>query len=1004
MGAVYAALDTRLERRIALKVMLPASAADANAKGRFLREARAAARIKHDNVVTVYEADERLGVPYIAMEFLDGYPLDGYLKKKGNLAILQVLRIGAEAAAGLAAAHKIGLVHRDIKPANLWLEAPHGRVKVLDFGLARPVDAEVELTQSGAIVGTPAYMSPEQARGEKVDHRTDLFSLGGVLYRLCTGTVPFHGPSVMSVLMALGTQEPPPVRDANPDVPESLAALIHQLLAKRADARPQSAAEVVQRLRAIATTLANPSVQVLHVPMSVTAAPEASPFADLDTELVSRGPVAAPVRKKPGSRWRAVAAGFAAFSALVLCGVIVVIRNRDGTETRIEVPDGATVTVKGNDGKTLAQVGPVKKPVVAADPDRAAATWVIAQGGFVRVLGADNDIKSAAGLPKDRFTVTQVNLSNTEEVTDAGLERFKDLKSLTRIGLFFTTKVTDVGLEHIKEVKGLTNLDLHGTKVSDVGLVHLTGLKGLTQLGLHHTQVSDVGLVHLKELRSLTDLGLYDTKVTDVGLVQLKELKSLTCLTLSGTLVSDVGLAHLKEIKGLTQLRLHGTLVTDAKLSQLTDLKGLTLLSLYDTNATDSEVIHLKDFRSLTSLLLGGTQVSDAGVAHLRDLKNLDSLDLFNTQVTDVGLVHLKDLNTLTILNIGKTAVTDAGLEHLKDIKSLNWLNMCGTRVTAKGLAAFAATLPACKIEHDSGIIERTAAADPNREAAIWVIAKGGTVRVAGADKDIKASGDLPKERFALTHVDLVGAAVTDAGLAHLKDLKGLTFLNLQSTRVSDAGLQHLKDIKGLAILWLAYTKVTDAGLVHLKDLKGLTRLGLESTVVTDAGLVHLKDIKGLADLMLSSTKVSDAGLIPLKDLKGLTHLDLNGTKVTDAGLAHLKDLKGLTHLNLHRTQVTDAGLAHLKDIKGLGFLTLSGTQVSDSGLISLKDVKGLTHLFLDGTAVTDGGLEHLKELKGLDHLEVHKTKVTPKGLAAFAAALPACRIEHDDGVIEPKP
>ena len=377
MGAVYAAIDTRLERRIALKVMLPASAADPSAKARFLREARAAARIKHDNVVTVYEADERLGVPYIAMEFLEGDPLDGYLKKKGNPAVAQVLRIAAEVAAGLAAAHKIGLVHRDIKPANLWLEAPQGRVKVLDFGLARPVDAEVELTQSGAIVGTPAFMSPEQARGEKVDHRTDLFSLGGVLYRLCTGQLPFHGPSTMAVLMALGTQEPPPVRGVNPDVPESLAALIHQLLAKRADARPQSAAEVAQRLRAIATTLATPQPHVLYVPMSVTAASDASPFADLDTRAVkpasrarAQGPKAAatPVRKQPVGRWRAVAAGFAAFSALVLCGVVVVIRHKDGTETKIEVPDGATVTVKGQDSKTLAHVGPDTKYPPVPDP------------------------------------------------------------------------------------------------------------------------------------------------------------------------------------------------------------------------------------------------------------------------------------------------------------------------------------------------------------------------------------------------------------------------------------------------------------------------------------------------------------------------------------------------------------------------------------------------------------------------------------------------------------
>jgi serine/threonine protein kinase len=203
MGAVYLAIDTRLDRKLALKVMLPEFAANRDAKERFLREAKAAAQVTHDNVVTVYEADERDGVPYITMQLLQGYPLDEFLTKKGTPSLRHVIRIARETALGLAAAHKHGLVHRDIKPANLWLEAPNGRVKVLDFGLAKPIGTDTELTRSGAVVGTPAFMSPEQGRGLKVDHRTDLFSLGAVLYRLCTGRTPFEGPNVLAVLMAL---------------------------------------------------------------------------------------------------------------------------------------------------------------------------------------------------------------------------------------------------------------------------------------------------------------------------------------------------------------------------------------------------------------------------------------------------------------------------------------------------------------------------------------------------------------------------------------------------------------------------------------------------------------------------------------------------------------------------------------------------------------------------------------------------------------------------------
>ncbi|MBP3956773.1 serine/threonine protein kinase [Gemmata sp. G18] len=251
MGAVYLARDTRLDRDLALKVMLPEFTADAEAKERFLREAKAAARISHDNVVTVYEADERDGIPYIAMQLLQGVSLDAFLQNKGAPALRSAVRIAREAALGLAAAHELGTVHRDIKPANLWLEAPRGRVKLLDFGLARPGGADNELTKSGAVLGTPAFMSPEQALGERVDHRTDLFSLGAVLYLLCTRQLPFQGASVGAVLLALGTKEPKPVRAQNVNVPESLAELIHQLLAKDPERRPQTAAAVANRLQEI---------------------------------------------------------------------------------------------------------------------------------------------------------------------------------------------------------------------------------------------------------------------------------------------------------------------------------------------------------------------------------------------------------------------------------------------------------------------------------------------------------------------------------------------------------------------------------------------------------------------------------------------------------------------------------------------------------------------------------------------------------------------------------
>ena len=278
MGMVLLAEDSQLRRLVAIKIMLPRNAKDSQARERFLREARSAARIHHDNVVTIHQVDESNGIPFIAMEFLKGTPLNQYLQKKGELSIAQAVSIGHEIAEGLQAAHAEGLIHRDIKPANIWLEAPKGRVKILDFGLAREERDETHLTHSGAVVGTPSHMSPEQARGKPLDLRSDLFSLGVVLYRLCTGQQPFTGPNTMAVLTSLAVDTPTPPRQLNPNVPVDLEQLIHRLLAKDRDQRPPSAEEVAKALAA----LDNPTNTGVPEQVSAATAFADNAFPDVD--------------------------------------------------------------------------------------------------------------------------------------------------------------------------------------------------------------------------------------------------------------------------------------------------------------------------------------------------------------------------------------------------------------------------------------------------------------------------------------------------------------------------------------------------------------------------------------------------------------------------------------------------------------------------------------------------------------------------------------------------
>ena len=190
MGVVFRAESLDLERLVALKVMLPSVAASASACERFLREAQTAASIEHKHVVTIYQVGEDRGVPYLAMQLLKGESLDERLQRQRKLPLAEVLRIGREVALGLAAAHERGLIHRDIKPANLWLEGEHGRIKILDFGLARAAQDSEHLTQSGLIVGTPAYMAPEQARAR----RSILAPICSVSAACCTAAAPDDCP------------------------------------------------------------------------------------------------------------------------------------------------------------------------------------------------------------------------------------------------------------------------------------------------------------------------------------------------------------------------------------------------------------------------------------------------------------------------------------------------------------------------------------------------------------------------------------------------------------------------------------------------------------------------------------------------------------------------------------------------------------------------------------------------------------------------------------------
>jgi hypothetical protein len=379
MGVVLRGVDVRLNRVVAIKVLAPHLAANAVARARVLREAQAAAAVSHPHVVAIHGVDESSGLPYLVMEYVPGPSLQQKIDG-GPLRLAQILRIGVQVASGLAAAHAQGLVHRDVKPANILLENGVERVKITDFGLAR-ADDDVRLTRAGAVYGTPLYMSPEQALGDRVDQRSDLFSLGSVMYAMCTGRPPFRGDTGLAVLRRVCDDTPRPVREVNPDVPAALAEIVNRLLAKNPDDRFQSAG-------AVAELLSRYLAHVQHDPLA--------PFPDEEQ------PQGGPMRADRGGQSRQpgqhpARSGFRrplAVGTVVMLVAIVVVAVAEGTRltnwTGLAAPRGtsadpaapaAPTTVPVDPGKWMKHVAgatdrPVKVFVLAGDSNMAGRATV----------------------------------------------------------------------------------------------------------------------------------------------------------------------------------------------------------------------------------------------------------------------------------------------------------------------------------------------------------------------------------------------------------------------------------------------------------------------------------------------------------------------------------------------------------------------------------------------------------------------------------------------------
>ena len=583
MGIVFRAFDDKLHRVVAIKALAPSLAASSPARLQFVHEARAAAAVAHDNVIAIYGVGDSGPVPYLVMQFVDGTSLQQKIEQCGPLPLSVVLRIGLHVAEGLAAAHRQGLVHRDVKPANVLLENGVERVKITDFGLARAGGNSVE-PHAGPVTGTPAYMSPEQARGEPVDARSDLFSLGSLLYAMCTGRPPFAAASALASLERVCEASPRPVRETNAELPEWLDQLLARLHAKAPADRPASAREVADLL---AGRLAE--LQDRGAPARAPRPPAASP---------SRAPLGR------AGRWlRAAAAATVVGLAVVgVCEVAGVTNIGRRVATDVRRP-GAPATAPAH---------PFTAPTA---PDGAAAAWE----------------RSVAGLPPDeQARAVAARLTKLNPQFDGAFTHATTGTAVTAFR-FAANHVSD--LSPVRALPHLKTLECGGRSTGPAGpLADLTPLKGLPLqvLNFSNTPVSDLSPLRGMPLAHLVCSG---TRVSDLSPLQGIPLRLLVA--------EDLEVSDLTPLRGmpLTWLGLYRTQVSD-----LSPLRGMPLEYLNLTGTYVFDLSLLQEMKSLRRLVLAELPITDLSM--LRGL-SLVAFQFNGTRVTDLSPIEGMPLTSI---------------------------------------------------------------------------------------------------------------------------------------------------------------------------------------------------------------------------------------------------------------------------------------------------------------------------------------------------------------------